>query len=114
MKSGASAHLGPVLNKDPGLAPEYVSKGFDKTPKQSRALYLDLMKRSLTDLLYENDEKARIASGDGQNWPGRAYAMIGLKRLDNLHFCIEDVLADNVPGDLIETGAWRGGATIFM
>jgi hypothetical protein len=114
MKSGASAHPDPVLNKDPGLAPEYVSKGFDKTPKQSRTLYLDLMKRSLTDLLYENDEKARIASGDGQNWPGRAYTMIGLKRLDNLHFCIEDVLANNVPGDLIETGAWRGGATIFM
>jgi hypothetical protein len=40
--------------------------------------------------------------------------MIGLKRLDNLQFCIEDVLAREVPGDLIETGAWRGGATIFM
>jgi len=40
--------------------------------------------------------------------------MIGLKRLDNIQSCIESVLADNVPGDLIETGVWRGGATIFM
>lgn len=114
MKSEASTPRDPVFNKDPNLSPEYVSRGSDKTPQQSRALYLDLMKRSLTDRLYENDEKARIASGDGHSWPSRAYTMIGLKRLDNLHFCIEDVLANNVPGDLIETGAWRGGATIFM
>lgn len=35
--------------------------------------------------------------------------MIGLKRLDNLQRCIELSLADNVPGDFIETGVWRGG-----
>ncbi|MET0828610.1 MAG: TylF/MycF/NovP-related O-methyltransferase, partial [Microbacterium sp.] len=27
---------------------------------------------------------------------------------------IEDVLQNEVPGDLIETGVWRGGSTIFM
>jgi hypothetical protein len=40
--------------------------------------------------------------------------MIGLARLDNLEFCINQVLADGVPGDFIETGVWRGGACIFM
>jgi len=40
--------------------------------------------------------------------------MIGLKRLDNIEFCLKDIIAGNVPGDLIETGVWRGGATIFM
>jgi hypothetical protein len=40
--------------------------------------------------------------------------MIGLKRLDNLHACIEAVIRDQVPGDFIETGVWRGGACIFM
>jgi O-methyltransferase len=40
--------------------------------------------------------------------------MIGLKRLDNLQTCVERVLHEGVPGDLIETGVWRGGATIFM
>ena len=40
--------------------------------------------------------------------------MIGLKRLDNLQFCVTDVLKRKVPGDLIEAGAWRGGATVFM
>jgi hypothetical protein len=40
--------------------------------------------------------------------------MIGLKRLDNLQFCVEDALARGVPGDLMETGVWRGGAAILM
>jgi len=40
--------------------------------------------------------------------------MIGLKRLDNLEFCIEQVVTNGVVGDLIETGVWRGGAAIFM
>jgi O-methyltransferase len=40
--------------------------------------------------------------------------MIGLKRMDNLSYCVETVLRDNIPGDLIETGVWRGGACILM
>jgi hypothetical protein len=34
--------------------------------------------------------------------------------LDNVQFCVEDVLRHKVPGDLIEAGAWRGGITILM
>jgi len=40
--------------------------------------------------------------------------MIGLARLDNLQYCVEDVVRNDVPGDLIEAGVWRGGASIFM
>src|SRR5258707_14035889 len=43
----------------------------------------------------------------GKDWPACADTMIGLRRLDNLQFCIESVLRDGVPGDLIETGVWR-------
>ena len=50
----------------------------------------------------------------GADWPPHAMTMIGLKRLDNLQWAIETVLAERVPGDLIETGVWRGGAAIFM
>ena len=50
----------------------------------------------------------------GKIWPAYAHTMIGLKRLDNLQFCIETIIKDDVPGDLIETGVWRGGACIFM
>ena len=40
--------------------------------------------------------------------------MVGLKRLENLQYCVTEVIRRNVPGDLIETGVWRGGASIFM
>lgn len=51
----------------------------------------------------------------GVDWPIlHADTMVGLKRLDNLQTLIEDVLANGVAGDLIETGVWRGGASIFM
>ena len=43
-----------------------------------------------------------------------AHTMIGRKRLDNLQNCIQHVLVNRIPGDFIETGVWRGGATIFM
>jgi hypothetical protein len=51
----------------------------------------------------------------GLDWPPpAAHTMIGLKRLDNLQFCLEDIIKERIPGDVIETGVWRGGATIFM
>lgn len=90
--------------------------------KAARALYLDLMKRCLTNVIYGDpgivrfEERAFDASlrATGRDWPLYAHTMVGLTRLDNLQFCVEDVLARNVPGDLMETGVWRGGASIFM
>jgi O-methyltransferase len=51
---------------------------------------------------------------EGEDWPADAETMIGLKRLDNIEYCVTDVLKRGVPGDLIETGVWRGGAVILM
>lgn len=56
----------------------------------------------------------RAVREEGRDWPFDAESMIGLRRLDNIQFCIDDVLRRGVPGDVIETGVWRGGATIFM
>src|SRR5437762_1174972 len=109
-----------------------------------REIYLDLLKKTLTNSICgdaehwpipweETDGHAALrdlkekglqltkripfdpaARLEGRDWPPTAHTMIGLKRLDNLQFCIEDVLARGVPGDLMETGVWRGGASIFM
>ncbi|MEW1587743.1 TylF/MycF family methyltransferase [Micromonospora vinacea] len=62
-------------------------------------------------LQFPFDEEARAT---GRDWPPEAETMIGLRRLDNLERCVKDVLERGVPGDLIETGVWRGGAVIFM
>jgi O-methyltransferase len=50
----------------------------------------------------------------GRDWPARAETMCGLKRLANARTCIEQVLSDEIPGDIIETGVWRGGMSIYM
>jgi O-methyltransferase len=57
------------------------------------------------------DEDLRL---QGKDWPLEAETMIGLDRLDNIERCISTLIADGIPGDLIETGVWRGGAVIFM
>ena len=51
---------------------------------------------------------------EGLDWPKDAITMIGLKRMDNLHKMLDYVRENNIEGDLIETGVWKGGATIFM
>ena len=104
-----------------------------------RRLYLDLLKRALTHTLYwpldlywstdfktpELREAVREAfargevdlqemRAEGRDWPRFAQTMVGIHRLENVQHCIERVLADRVPGDLIEAGAWRGGVPIFM
>ena len=55
-----------------------------------------------------------LLRADGTDWPAFGYSMIGLKRLTNVEACIRAIVADGVPGDLIETGVWRGGSTIYM
>src|SRR6478672_4155816 len=78
-------------------------------------LYLDLMKQVLTNAIYDAQVVDRsIAPTTWYGWPKDAHTMLSLKRLDNIQYCVERVLHDGVPGDLIETGVWRGGATIFM
>lgn len=45
---------------------------------------------------------------------GFPYTMIGRARLDSLQSMVETVVAEGVPGDFLEAGVWRGGASIFM
>jgi hypothetical protein len=85
-------------------------------PARKRVL-LRILSRLATVAGMEVVRPVRITATEreeGRNWPLYADTMIGLRRLDNLQTCIESVLRDGVPGDLIETGVWRGGACIFM
>ena len=112
--------------------------------EQVRSLYLDLMKRSLLDEIYRQRELVPAQPGgrlgrlverrlrkqgllavrerevdperraQGMDWPYHAHTMVGRARLDNIEACITRALVDGVPGDVIETGVWRGGSAIFM
>ncbi|HXS87088.1 MAG TPA: TylF/MycF/NovP-related O-methyltransferase, partial [Mycobacterium sp.] len=106
-----------------------------------RSLYLDLIRRNLTRfgmhermpaewswrrrLLFKTVNRINSRrAGDGPfderkrelglDWPAEAETMIGMQRLTSLQQCVETVLADDIPGDLVECGVWRGGACILM
>jgi O-methyltransferase len=50
----------------------------------------------------------------GYDWPAYAYTMVGRKRLDHLQDCLDTIKKEDISGDLVETGVWRGGVCIFM
>ncbi len=96
-----------------------------------RAAYLDLLKLSLCDLagaathmvwrgehgVFSRelpDDEQRRWRVDGSDWPLNGLTMVGLRRLDDLQACVESVVNEGVDGDLIEAGAWRGGASIML
>lgn len=108
---------------------------------ETRELYLDLLKKCLTFMLWDAKDGSLLEMRggplyalifaylklkrlvkpldpsmrkQGYDWPAMAHTMVGLKRLDKVQECIEDILRNHVPGDLIEAGVWRGGVTILM
>lgn len=100
---------------------------FDAFPRYHEAVPIGRLKRGVYPLLRKalaarNLLLARptpydpIARAEGGDWPPprEAETLIGLRGLYHLEDCITDVLRRQIPGDLIEAGVWRGGATIFM
>jgi hypothetical protein len=87
-----------------------------------RTAYLDLMRDSLIGRL--NEDPALPTSEvegykddfreQGWDWPSKAPSMIGAKRMQNLRSECERVLSQGVPGDFMEAGVWRGGASMMM
>jgi O-methyltransferase len=92
-----------------------------------RTRYLDLLEKCLTNVIYRDppmrpkwthmlrkQEFSLPARESGKDWPSQAHTMIGLKRLRSLREQVETTLKENIAGDYIETGVWRGGACIMM
>ena len=72
-----------------------------------------LVRRAQLELVHVEPDRTD-ARQEGRDWPLEAETMVGLKRLDNLRNCVTSVIRNGIPGDLIETGVWRGGSSIFM
>lgn len=111
--------------RDPGAA----APGPDA--EALRRAYVDLLKLALCDLvgattgsvgrLPQGGTASRVLHDDqlrlraaGLDWPLQGLTMLGLPRLDDLQGCVESVVRDGIEGDLIEAGAWRGGASMLM
>jgi O-methyltransferase len=50
----------------------------------------------------------------GRDWPNSAETMVGLARLSQLADAITILTTEDIEGDIVEIGVWRGGASIFM
>jgi len=101
-------------------------------PEQLRVSYLDLLRLCLCDLAgagtpsVRRDENERPCweqldqevglkmRAAGLDWPMNGLSMVGLSRLKDLQSLVEQIVADGIAGDVIEAGAWRGGASIMM
>ena len=66
------------------------------------------------ELVHQYRPAEEVPDVGSQTHPPTAETMIGRRRLDNIQHCVDDVIAQGVPGDLLEAGVWRGGAVIFM
>jgi hypothetical protein len=109
----------------------------DPSGVHAKRAYIELLKLCVSNAIHDDDldmarggmasdaDTGKLFSVDpqpvdpklkfyGAIWPSRAHTMIGRPRLDNLQYCVEDVLERGVPGDLLEAGVWRGGACILM
>jgi hypothetical protein len=112
-------------------APEIRASGPGLSAEALRRAYLGVLKLALCDLVggqttsvgavSSHTVMARELRGEGRrlraagmDWPLHGLTMVGLRRLDDLQACVEHVVADGVPGDLIEAGSWRGGASMLM
>ena len=67
------------------------------------------------DVLLNSFYNAHPSLVDGSKWPqgSKALTMAGQRRLDSFSALVATAVEDGVPGDVIETGVWRGGAS-FM
>lgn len=96
-------------------------------PHPAVDLYADLLIRAVANTIYgdvavsQNRRKPERAMSfvpeareQGYDWPSQAHSMSGLKRLRNLRDLVQRALDEGVPGDLVETGVWRGGCCILM
>lgn len=87
-----------------------------------RALYVELLIKILANTIYGDPAMAPWSDKSfklsdrlvGRDWPLQAHSMAGVARLTNLAELVGRVLRENVPGNLIETGVWRGGCCILM
>jgi hypothetical protein len=81
--------------------------------------YLELLKGTLTDTVFAAEPDLG-APGSGEHFvrhyfqSPRPLTCVPRRRLDQVETCVRRVVADGVPGDLLEAGVWRGGVAIFM
>ena len=91
-----------------------VKRNMQRKPRYLFAYFIESLLKNTPFTIREKVAGNKESRLNGKDWPAYADSMIGMKRMDNIDFCVSDTIKNNVPGDLIETGVWRGGSVILM
>ena len=78
--------------------------------------YFRLLKEALLGNLYSDRFKTKInslLSFDDPLWPELGLTMVSEGSLEDFRGMIEEVVMNDVPGDVLELGVWRGGCSIY-
>ena len=70
--------------------------------------YTGIVDEKLTTQPYEH-----FVRKYGLDWPSVGHTMVGWVRLQQLYEALRTCALEGVPGDFLEAGVWRGGASIF-
>jgi O-methyltransferase/8-demethyl-8-(2,3-dimethoxy-alpha-L-rhamnosyl)tetracenomycin-C 4'-O-methyltransferase len=90
-----------------------------------RQAYVDLIKRTITNYVYlggqDSPEQFRCVSHydlAASKWKidrlSKPMTLLTWNQLDLVEKAVIDVATNNVPGDLLEAGVWRGGVIMLM
>ena len=97
------------------------SQGIDAMSHATRDLYVNLLVKSISNLIYGpppldpwNDGLFRGDARAGRDRRSPAHTMVGVYRIENLRDLTQRAIDMGVQGDFIETGVWRGGCCILM
>ncbi|MGI8876197.1 MAG: TylF/MycF/NovP-related O-methyltransferase [Egibacteraceae bacterium] len=108
-----------------------------RSDRSTTSLYLDLVRSSVSGAIHADQyafvadpaelvgpELAEQLQREGvhlirarqpkDRWVVHQVSMVAANSLRHLQRCVEDLIQRGIPGDLIEAGAWRGGASILM
>jgi hypothetical protein len=110
-------HLDHVTVSDEKLTPPI---------HRARRAYLDMLQSFVLGNIYGRAEKSMKLDGSlkyteynatkrivGEDMTYLGTTMIGIRRLQALEDLIVTILDRQIPGDIVETGVWRGGASIY-
>jgi len=103
--------LGHILNSDRCVTfqdahevPDWLLATLRAIKQNGSTLVLNLNK----------SDGSTVAIPSMRNYTELSHSMVGMKRLNNIQYCMETVMSEAIPGDMLEAGIWRGGAVIFM
>ena len=112
----------------------WVNTMIENLPDQSnndyaKFMYLEMMRGMVSGIVFGDAERsvqARLNTPKfrlhefhpqkrmrGVDWTYVGDTMVGTKRLNNIQELVVNVIENKIEGDYIETGVWRGGASVY-